>query len=412
MMAGIVAQGGASIGAMRPLGFAKFTVPAATGNVDIVAPELGGTVPKLAIFFMSYHVAASDPGNSDGVMWAVSACDGTNEVYHAAMKLAGTAKRKIGTGKVCYTMDGAGTVLSAADLNSFIANGVRLNFTSAVGSLYTGIVWFFGGADVEAACGILDTDGGIGNRVVTGLGFQPMLLIAASGADSVAAGMGLGDHFSFGMTDGTSQRLSSISNNAPSPEHRQNLRDDGVYRIVSSASGNQLAKVGLGSLDSDGFTLAVDTDQPSARELIWIAVRMTGGAFKIISLDTPTSTGLEAYTGMGFAPDAVMGYVTTQQAINPANPIAPSSTLAGGSGYFSFDNAKEWAISYCHSNAAGAVEKCDLKAAALRLGDGTASGTGAVNATLDSLDADGFTLDYSAVLGAVKKGWALGVKAP
>ena len=89
-----------------------------------------------------------------------------------------------------------------------------------------------------------------------------------------------------------------------------------------------------------------------------------------------------------------------------------SAGLGGGSGFFSFDATDELAASWCHSDDGLTVGKSDLKTAALRLGDGTDSGTGAVAATLDSLDADGFTLNYSAVLAGVKLGWAIGVKAP
>lgn len=418
MIPGITAGSSQSVApVLQPLGFASFECPTTTGNIDIPV-DLGGETPKLAIFMLTAHRFSQDPSFSGGAFMSLSACTASDQVFSAAAMGTdqGTTsnRREIGAGNVCRIINTAASVISNATLVSFIPNAVRLNFTTAPSLAYTGIVWLFGGDDVEAAVGLLDVNGAAGARVVSGLGFQPNFLMAGHSGDNDAAGAQTSANFLIGMADGTAQRSAEIGqpNGNASGACRQAVRDDCIIGLYSSASGNLLWKAAHTSFDVDGFTLDMNTNPGASREIIWIALGLAGGQFGLIPLVTPTGTGDQPYTGVGFRPDAVMGWVTTQEALNPAGPLAASTTLAGGSGFFSFDGVTELVASWCHGDDGLTVANSDLKTAALRLGDGSDGGTGAVDADWTSMDADGFTLNYLAVLGTAKLGWAVGIKKP
>lgn len=411
----VIGGGGGGVPTSKPMAFASFECPTETGNIDILA-DMGGETPKLAIFMLTSHRFSQDPDASGGCFMAMSACTADDQVFSAAAmgsdQSTTSNRREIGSGNVCRIINTAASLISNATLVEFIPNGVRLNFTTTTSLAYTGIVWFFGGDDVDAAVGLLDVNGAAGARVVSGLGFEPNFLMTGHSGDNDAAGVQSSGNFLIGMADGTSQRSAEVgqpSVNA-SGACRQAVRDDCVIGLYSSTSGNLLWKAAHTSFDTGGFTLNMDTNPGASREIMWIALRLNGGEFGLIATNTPTATGNQPYTGMGFQPDAVMGWVTTQEALNPAGPLTASTTLAGGSGFFSFDTTQEWAASWCHGDDGLTVANGDLKAATLRLGDGSDQGTGAVSANLTSIGSNGFTLNYSAVLGTAKIGWALGIK--
>jgi hypothetical protein len=400
-----------------PVSFIEFSCPTSTGNIDITA-DLGGATPKLAIFMLTGHRFSQDPNHSGTVHIGLSACTATSSISSsmsaANNSAASNSARQLNAGAVCHLLDENANLLSRASFVSFISDGVRLNFTVAPALALAGVVWFFYGSAVSAACGRVELDGAVGSRSVTGLGFEPDLILMSNSGDNNAAGNQTTGIFGFGATDGTSEaavHLGAVDGDATGACN-QAIRDDAILSLYSTVTGNALWKVSFTSFDADGFTVNMDTDPSASREVLWIAIEIDGAQIGLIPVDTPTVTGNQAYTGMGFRPDAVMGWVTTQEAVNPASPISRSTTLAGGSGFFIFNSTVEWAASWCHSDDGLTTGNSDLKAAALRLGDGTEGGTGAVAASLNSMDADGFTLNYSVVLGAAKKGWALGLKMP
>src|SRR5690606_30122805 len=127
------------------------------------------------------------------------------------------------------------------------------------------------------------------------------------------------------------------------------------------------------SFNADGFSLSLDVNPGASREFLWIAIKMDGGQFKLIPLDTPTAIGTQAYSGFGFQPDAVMGFITTEEDLNPTSPTSRSNTLHGGEGFFSFDTELEKALSWCHADDGLTVANNDYKTRALRCGSGTGS---------------------------------------
>ncbi len=172
---------------------------------------------------------------------------------------------------------------------------------------------------------------------------------------------------------------------------------------MTEGTGN--AQAFLLSMDVDGFTLTFsgpDTGETKGtfpRLVGWIALADTAGGFKVGNAVVPGSTGNVAYTGCGFAPDQVIlasGNTTADQSFSQTGGAfalgmfdsALQSSILNGEGLIAFPNfsaRRQNTTAIAFGNYAGGVN---------------------AEASRTSMDADGFTLNWSNV-GAPGKpfGW-------
>jgi hypothetical protein len=112
---------------------------------------------------------------------------------------------------------------------------------------------------------------------------------------------------------------------------------------------------------------------------------------KLLTVNCPAATGAQAYTGVGFAPQALIFFCTTRTGDGSgANAqlgvgVATAATERYAWGFNSVDNL-----------AATQVQRAISDAHCVRLVTNDGATTG-LEADLDSLDADGFTLDWTVV---------------
>ena len=165
---------------------------------------------------------------------------------------------------------------------------------------------------LDRKVGSFNTGTGTSDIVVSGLGFSPEAIIFwwNGRTETTDAEGGLTHHRGFGFAVSATDRRAMVNRSS-------NDRAAGAltYRYMSNvaviahvdSNGTLDGAVDVASMDSDGFTLAIDDAFPADMRVHYLALggadltNAKGGAFL-----TPTSTGDFDVTDVGFQPDAVL----------------------------------------------------------------------------------------------------------
>lgn len=240
--------------------------PTSTGTVDITSPGFG--TPKAIIVQLAYAVSDETSTPGWGTSWGVS--DGTNSYCFGSASpnnITGpfrlTAFRD---GDVAYLPDVATLAsVAVAQFDSWITDGVRLNFSSVLpaGVVYT--VTLIGGDDLQVVALRDAINGGSGTTKVVTVGFEPDVIIGAAWISSAALynwaiasyGVAVRDRssFQYGCVS-----LASESGQSPSDvvgEHRQ----DAFITLMGGSGDYRLTAL---SPTSTGFTLRHSTGGATA----------------------------------------------------------------------------------------------------------------------------------------------------
>lgn len=166
---------------------------------------------------------------------------------------------------------------------------------------------------------------------VTGVGFVPQVIILWWGGRLATGGAAGNIRRGFGFAVSTSSRqvIASASDDAQAAAvSRAAGRSDGVVLVINSSTGADAGRLDLQSFDADGFTLVVSTQFGSSYSVSYMA--LGGGdivaATEVIS--SPAGTGVQNYTGIGFAPTCVI-FAAANQTSAPPSQQADSDFMVG-----------------------------------------------------------------------------------
>jgi hypothetical protein len=257
--------------------------------------------------------------------------------------------------------------------------------------------------------GAFASPGSTGTLATTGVGFQPkVLLICLYKNQNTANGgpMSQVHGQSIGFAVGTAAGDQIVA--------AWNVRGDGNYTtsarwkqdacLSGSSSGANIVYIdaALSSFDADGFTL--NFTSASTDFMVWYLALggsdLTGAT--LVTLDTPTAIGTQAVTGAGFAPDALLflssGFNSTSTDNYQSNGGAPQLGICSAASGYAIAN---WGSTFAGTTGTyGRDDRC----LAMQKDFGPNLWGDAI---LDSLDADGFTLDWQTVSTEVTRVWAL-----
>ena len=253
--------------------------------------------------------------------------------------------------------------------------------------------------------GLFTQPGSTGNHSVTGVGFQPtaLILYGNSNYNESTWGANFSQSIALVTANGSAAIGGSSSNNvATAVTDRRHTQ--GAYTVEFSS--NNYADATLVSFDADGFTLNWSLANAGGQHVGYFAIGGTDitGA-KVVEHTQKTTTGTKAVTGVGFQP----GLVIT---IGDGSIVAPPHTetyYAANIG--AMDSAgNQWA-SYYQSNPG---EKPSETARA-QLTDHTVvncntNAAFVIKAAFQSMDADGFTLNWDQVDGTARIYYSLCLK--
>ncbi len=174
--------------------------------------------------------------------------------------------------------------------------------------------------------------------------------------------------------------------------------------VYNNSSDSVIIDADVVSMDADGFTINITTTNGTAHIVNYVALGgsdITNVAIK--EFTTKTSTGSQAYTGVGFKPD--MLFVMSSS--------ATSSPLSNGTGMlgigFGTGASNRGAVGL--RIGSGVSTQIDEKTQKTdKIIDVTNGGASFLSADLTSLDNDGFTLNYTTASGTTRYAYALCIK--
>lgn len=393
----------------------QFTLNTSTGTQDITG-SLGGLTPKAALFFVTRATANGTPA-SDAAMSYGAATGASNEwvfQFNSEDGQTDTDTRKISSSSRCIllTIPGAATIDMDAEFSAWITNGIRINITTSDAVAYKGTVVLFAGSDLQAHANNVS----LGDTVdletnITAPGFEPKLIFPCANPNLVIDNTASTAEISFGIVHNgvslTQRGHSFMERNAQvSGNVRGMVRNDyGVFEIGSDGTldwGGEFA-----NFDASGFSVISRNAGANNTTLGYLALDFGGVVdISLSSQASPTSTGNNAITTPGFTPQAVIGLQTYMPAYNTVyNQVAD----AGAWGVVAFTDSTDLCNSIAIESGAATTNTqsyTNTKAVDVPNDDGTV----ALTADFVSMDANGWTLNWTDVEAAGRQGFFVAIE--
>jgi hypothetical protein len=226
-----------------------------------------------------------------------------------------------------------------------------------------------------------------GSLAVTGVGFTPTLIVLMGIGRSAWPGEQTRAVLHFGAATATDQWALGLFRDNGSATASQVLKQD---KCISSVFSTTVEfEAGLTSLDSDGFTLDVTTAPGTAWLVAYLAIDHPDVA--VGSGTCPVATGTQAISGMGFAPDAFL----TAFGSHIAYAVDASNCIGGFGGADAAAQYAVWGGAHDVDNfITGRYDSGDVITFASDAVAGGGAGTMHSQASLQSLDSDGVTLNW------------------
>ena len=374
-----------------------FQLNNSTGNQDITIAGIGGETVKAARFFAC--TAPAQNANSPNWYNSIGFTDGTNQFQINAFNkdAVGTtvAKRACNNDAVIFLKLFGGAVRAKASFVAFIANGIRINVTTAPAAPIWCIVQLFAGDGITAKVDSFIPNATQDLSVTPSVGFQADIVYMAS-ADN-------------GRTDTqTSYIINSFGAAVRGGSQGSVMHNCANGQTTTSDSGNTAnnrvvqdnnATYEITAFGATDFTIYTRDAAPTAnRYLGYLAIKIVGGSVALKFIDGATSNGNKAYTGAGFLPTAVEVFGNQAAAYNTNYTTGEVATMFD---YIKDSNAQNsilWgeqdAVTTSNTfvrQQSGSLYHLDENQALQH------------QATWVSFDADGMTLNYSTSNGTARK---------
>ena len=373
----------------------KIDASLATGNVSYSSV---GFLPVGLVMWGTLRATAGATDNTDG-SFSYGMSDGTTTGVMVWEQDENGAPSALTVGKnvsnIYELRDVSGATIAAASFVSFDADGFTLNWSTAAGSSWDIHFMAIGGADVTGVKVGSTLMTATGSHAVTGVGFTPTGLITAYGQTISSLPYSASSEFfpGIGFTDGTNMVSQSNRLGVGFTTARHGQTDQ--HLMYAANSGGTVLSADISSFDADGFTLSIGTLSSNA-EALYMCIG--GASITVGSIYTPASTGNSAETGVGFTPEAVLmlgsngtwdgsGSRTVNNAnnANALNVGAMTVAAQGRAGMLRRDSGTKAYVGFSNS----ITVPLDIPAVS------DAPSTPAVVADYVSMDADGFTLNYT-----------------
>lgn len=242
--------------------------------------------------------------------------------------------------------------------------------------------------------GNFSKSGSVGTQAVTGVGFIPKVLILWTSYLSSSDTITTSYNFSHGMTTGPGESwTTSIASQGGVGTSNNARRCNDAALTVVTYNAALAAEADISSFDADGFTLDWSTNDGFTPIVHYLAIGgsdLTGQ--KVFTFTNANTTGNQSFTGSGFKPDVLMisGASATVPPEMSATQSLSLSMLTAAPNYAAISIGGDDAV-----NTAAAdydtfrVVKTD--SALIQINPALST---LIQATLTSMDANGFTLNF------------------
>jgi len=367
-----------------------FTAPAGTGNQAITGV---GFKPK-AVVVCSCNQTAS--GFNDGWNAFFGITDGTQSfvLYGVSQDNVATSSSRnlYQNARFIDIYNTAGTNISRATFVSMDADGFTVNWSVAGSSGVIISYLAIGGADISAYADVIDfPSGGGAVRVPFDAPFLLTFSTASNAVFAISTGMKTLAPGWFAQQTGAFQQgdLTAVIKTAVNPS------DTFRYQRTDHASAT-LSNAGALDFEIAYVDKATGFNQTTSAQRSVVFLALGAVNCKAGSGTQPSTTGTQAITGLGFTPKAViMGSVGN----TASTVVAAEARLSYGFATATNQIFSMWMgdlDNVTPTTNASRTSTTSLVAMANPAASGTTS-TLLAEATLSSLDSDGFTLNWTTV---------------
>lgn len=257
--------------------------PTVTGNQGITG--VGAQPTALLIITGGDNMTALDANDSVrasiGLGWGTSSsARGGSWWGQRSARTTGDGQSVQRTNLIAVSM--SNLIIGTADLVSLDADGFTLNWTlvSARASYYFWVALW--GTDIQVSLGAVNSDTDLGAQAVSGVGFQPEVLLLQSFARAASTVEQADQRYSLGAAKSATERAviwAGGDNGAATTNESSYLDRDKVmvFATEGGASPTVTAEADLQSFDADGFTLDWTDASPGAFEMLYFAMRGAAG---------------------------------------------------------------------------------------------------------------------------------------
>ncbi len=354
----------------------------------------GFGTPTAAIIIFNGARSASNPDTD--IQMSIGFTDGTNKhmiaVYDDDGVSSSTSRRYRNANALAGHI--TTSLQSVALFSSWATNGITLNWSNpSTHEDYITVILIKGTTNAYAGVKRL-TSTGVND--VTDPGFKPDLVFFTSTGASTGSGS-IDSHaiYQFGAAHNNSSDTVSQAQIAINAVDGQGTsitssicRDDSCTGQLHNAV--QGWKASAQDFDANGFSLNTGSDSPGNDYVNYLALELDSADDADVSIiDTPTSTGTQAYTDPGFTP---VGLILAQTYCSSVNSNTQNGTITIGAA----DGTNEYCqgIASEDNSATMDAQSSASTSAVAELYDDDGTGPD-FDATLSSFDANGFTLNYT-----------------
>lgn len=373
----------------------QLTGPAVTGDSGTTDP---GFQPKGLFIFNGLQTA---DGAATDAQWNLGVTDATATTERTAgwnsddNTASSDVVRHFRNGEVIRnTTAGTTTGQITAELTSLDATGFTLNWTTVAVSSAKYNYLALGGSDItNVVTGTQAADTTTGSMVVTGLGFQPDVVFLFATLQTASGSANNNSQYGFGVMSaaGDQWTMAGKAQNAQATMNTSRMFwNTRCLALPSTVASTVFWEASFTSMDSDGFTINIDTTDGTALLIGYMAIK--GGQWKVGTETQKTTTGTKATTGVGFLPSAaIFGSVMDTQlagaADNNRQMFGVSTGASNNTALFAGD-------SDATANAVASTIMSSTKCIVMGTEAG-ASPTTQAEANISTFDSDGFTLDWT-----------------
>jgi len=386
----------------------QFQVPAATGNQDITTANLGGDTPKAVLFFWSYSNSNDTVGRVQKLIGMGAATSTTKRWYINSMEednvgFSNTSRKSGSTTCIDITNPSTQAVRAVADIVTFIANGVRLSWTVTTSNSEYITAIFFSGSEISVLADILTADATNGNTVdVNTVGFKPDVLFTAEGAVKFDGNVVGNAEFDTGIVTSDARQRSYMTFG------NDNVDTTASASILSTAYGNRRVNIAAaneyafeyGTFDASGFSVTTRlANLGDSWKIAFLAIKAPGSSFYLKDENSKSApAGNLAYTGYGFQPTSVFFISGSITALDTKGTGVESECHMLG-----VHDSSSVASSYDGTNADNfGTSKCNSLSNTSPFNTYNGGPNILCRATVNSMDADGYTLNFSTINSQVR----------
>lgn len=252
------------------------TSPAAGGAVNYTN---AGFQPTVVIFWNNgWNTAGDQGGVQTGLSFAyaasLGACMNTYDSNGSGTSVTGGS---VSNGAQVIVISAAGALRCSANMTGFLSTGFTLNW----GTTVTGYIVHYlalGGTDVLASGGNIAPRTTAGSQSVTGLAFQPKLVLFLYASSNTASGASAGYGWAASATNRWATSMSAAAGATMASNVLASRIQDTtkcVSQLLGGGSTTVTEAVDLTSMNSDGFTMNWTTATGTTHAIYYLAL---GGA--------------------------------------------------------------------------------------------------------------------------------------